>query len=206
MNSYNTDRGYLHAIVGCMFSGKSSSLIRHYRRHLVAKRKCLLIKYAGDTRYTDEEYIQTHDCLFNEKAVACFRLMDLEKKIDLEPYEVLCIDEIQFYPDNIEFCQKLVGMDKVVIVSGLYADYLRNPFPRMPELIALSDRPEFLTAICHHCHLDNGTTSYRIGQEKDQIVIGGSDKYLPLCQICYDTQMKRDQIEARRHERELGKK
>ena len=40
--------------IGPMFSGKSTELTRRMRRHKVARRKCIVIKYAGDTRYEDE--------------------------------------------------------------------------------------------------------------------------------------------------------
>ena len=35
-----------------MFSGKSSDLIRQIHRYQISKRKCLLLKYAKDTRYS----------------------------------------------------------------------------------------------------------------------------------------------------------
>ena len=37
-----------------MFSGKSTELARRIRRHKMANRQCIVVKYAGDTRYEDE--------------------------------------------------------------------------------------------------------------------------------------------------------
>ncbi len=39
-------------IVGNMFSGKSSDLIRQIKRYQISKRRCLLLKYDRDTRYS----------------------------------------------------------------------------------------------------------------------------------------------------------
>jgi thymidine kinase len=200
-NTYNMRHigekgGYLHLICGCMFSGKSSSLVRHRKRHEIARKKCLLVKFAGDTRYDRKEdgvgaqgVLRTHDQVEGQRAVICGRLGELfegEKKDLVSEADVVCIDEIQFYPDNVLGCQKLVALGKVVIASGLFADFQRRPFPGMAELVALSDSPEFLTAICHDCCLDNATCSYRLTTEKSQVVIGGAEMYIPLCQICYN--------------------
>jgi thymidine kinase len=197
-----------------MFSGKSSNLIRHYRRHQIAKRKCLLVKFKGDTRYDDEQkkdwthpqtdevgvcggsglgnlndeqvegILRTHDRIEGRSAFVTDRLARLEGVADT--YDVICIDEIQFYEDNVEWCGKLVQMGKIVIVCGLFADFQRKPFKGMAQLIALSDCPEFLTAICHDCYMDNATVSHRLTSDTSQVVIGGAEMYIPLCQTCYN--------------------
>lgn len=56
----NTNDGSIALIFGPMFSGKSSELQRRLRRFAVAKKRTLLIKYCGDTRY-DETAGVTHD-------------------------------------------------------------------------------------------------------------------------------------------------
>ena len=99
---------------------------------------------------------------------------------------MIFIDEIQFYPDAIKCCQAWRQIGKIVIACGLYTNFQRKPFDQMPELIAIADHVEFLTAICDNCHHDNATTSHRISDEKTERVIGGTDKYIPLCQLCYE--------------------
>lgn len=181
--------GYLHLILGPMFSEKSTSLLRNIRRLQLSKKKCVLVKYSGDRRYTNKNYIATHDkILSKDQAHPCHHLFDLEKIDDLklENYDVICIDEIQFFPDKYEFCQKWRSLGKIIIACGLYADFKRIPFPNLPELIAIADEIEFLKAICVDCSRDLATTSYRISGENEQVVIGGADKYDPLCQICYE--------------------
>tara|TARA_R100001163_G_scaffold65729_2_gene64323 strand:- start:5026 stop:5625 length:600 start_codon:yes stop_codon:yes gene_type:complete len=183
-------KSFLHLILGPMFAEKSTTLLRNYRRLSIAKRKCVLIKYQGDQRYTDKNYIATHDqILSRESAYPCHHLNDLEgiyKNLSLDDYDVFCIDEIQFFPDSIDFCANWRSKGKIIIACGLYADFQRKPFPNLPDLIALSDKTEFLKSICYDCTKDLATTSYRLSPETEQVLIGGTEKYIPLCQSCYE--------------------
>uniref|UniRef100_A0A2K6FCM7 Thymidine kinase n=1 Tax=Propithecus coquereli TaxID=379532 RepID=A0A2K6FCM7_PROCO len=52
-------RGQIQVILGPMFSGKSSELMRRVRRFQIAQYECLVIKYAKDTRYSNS--FCTHD-------------------------------------------------------------------------------------------------------------------------------------------------
>jgi thymidine kinase len=47
--------GEIQIIVGPMFSGKSTELMRRIRRYGFAKKRCLLCKYAKDQRYGTKE-------------------------------------------------------------------------------------------------------------------------------------------------------
>ena len=46
--------GSITLILGPMFSGKSTELMRRVRRFTFARRACLVCKYAKDQRYADE--------------------------------------------------------------------------------------------------------------------------------------------------------
>ena len=49
MNNYS---GSIDVIYGPMFSGKSSELMKEVRRATIAKKKCLVVNYTFDNRYT----------------------------------------------------------------------------------------------------------------------------------------------------------
>ncbi len=53
--------GHLELIIGPMFSGKSTELQRKIKRYQCAKKRCLVINYANDNRYSDEGFVATHD-------------------------------------------------------------------------------------------------------------------------------------------------
>ena len=44
-------RGRIELIIGPMFAGKSTELIRRVKRHEISGKKCLNIKYSEDQRY-----------------------------------------------------------------------------------------------------------------------------------------------------------
>jgi thymidine kinase len=46
--------GQIQLVVGPMFSGKSTELLRRVRRYTHSKKSCLLIKYSKDQRYSSE--------------------------------------------------------------------------------------------------------------------------------------------------------
>jgi len=54
--------GSIELIIGPMFAGKSTELLRRVQRHAISGKSCLYIKYSADTRY-DVTCIATHDLL-----------------------------------------------------------------------------------------------------------------------------------------------
>ena len=57
----NIQRGHIEVIFGPMFSGKSTELQRRIKRYSFSQKKCLVINYANDNRYTNQNCIITHD-------------------------------------------------------------------------------------------------------------------------------------------------
>ena len=54
------ETGRIELVLGPMFSGKTSELLRRVRRYGHARKSCLCVKYKADTRYSDG-CIATHD-------------------------------------------------------------------------------------------------------------------------------------------------
>lgn len=111
-------------VLGPMFAGKSTELLRKIKRYRVASKKCLLIKYANDTRYS-EECVSTHDKQM-QKAVSCKDLMEVKDIAD--EYEVIGVDEGQFFDNLLEFCETMANQGKCVIVAALDGTFERKPF------------------------------------------------------------------------------
>jgi len=53
-------RGKIEMIIGPMFAGKSTELLRRMNRHKSSGKTCLYVKYVEDNRYC-EKSIATHD-------------------------------------------------------------------------------------------------------------------------------------------------
>lgn len=175
-----TGEGKIRLILGPMFSGKTTELIRNYKRKSLAGLKTLLVKYKRDTRYS-LQHVTTHDGIKVE-AFGCESLSDIP---DPYEYDLICIDEIQFYPDCVEFCDKAADNGVDVIASGLSGTFKRKPFKNMPELEAIAYDVTYFRAVCYFCKNEDACYTKRITNEQDEVVIGGSDKYHACCRYCY---------------------
>ncbi|XP_023339762.1 thymidine kinase, cytosolic isoform X3 [Eurytemora carolleeae] len=171
--------GKVQLILGPMFSGKSTELIRRLKRYQVAKYEVLIIKYAKDVRY-DENGISTHDRQ-TLPAVAATTLKPLTAKATA--YDVIGIDEGQFFPD-ISWVEEMANMGKIVLVAALDGTFQRKPFSNIMDLIPLAEGVTKLSAVCMNCFGDAAFTK-RTSQEESLEVIGGADKYMAVCRKCY---------------------
>ncbi|KAL0268511.1 UNVERIFIED_CONTAM: hypothetical protein PYX00_010427 [Menopon gallinae] len=173
-------RGRIEVILGPMFSGKTTELIRRMRRFRLANFKCVILKYTKDSRYSEKD-IATHD-LQTLNALPCCSLKTYKSKAN--ECEVVGIDEGQFFPDLIEFCEDLANMGKIVIVAALDGTYRRMAFGDILQLIPLAENVIKLNAICMSC-FQNASFTKRISAEKAVEIIGGADKYMAVCRECF---------------------
>jgi len=172
-------KGQIQLILGPMFSGKSTELIRRLKRYQVAKYDVLIVKYAKDVRY-DELGIATHDRQ-TLPAVAATKLTDLTEKA--KDFDVIGIDEGQFFPD-VAWAEEMANIGKVVLIAALDGTYQRKPFYNIMELIPLAESVSKLNAVCMNCFREAAFTK-RTTDEDSLEVIGGADKYMAACRTCY---------------------
>ena len=109
-----------------MFSGKTTELIRQCRKHVKAGKRVLKVKFVADKRFGDDITIVTHGGV-KSSAIAVSKLQDLGDKF--MDYDVIGVDEGQFFVDVLEFAEKASNANKIVIVSSLQATFLRGEFP-----------------------------------------------------------------------------
>jgi thymidine kinase len=151
------------------------------RRFKVALRECVLIKYAHDDRYSADE-AATHDRI-TMPALSCTALQDLPES-KLKDAHVIGVDEGQFFPDVVSFCEKMANRGKVVIVSALDGTFERKPFGSILNLVPLAESVIKLNSVCISCQGD-ASFSKRLGVEKEIEVIGGQESYIAVCRSCY---------------------
>nr|BAA77559.1 thymidine kinase [Canarypox virus]BAA77564.1 thymidine kinase [Canarypox virus] len=175
--------GEIRLIIGPMFSGKTTELVRLIRRFMISGRKCIIIKHCSDSRYTegDLEAIYTHDKISME-ALSCSKLLPLIPKID--NFEVIGIDEGQFFEDIVEFSEIMANKGKTVIIAALNGDFKRQLFGNIFKLLSLSESVTSLTAICAVCK-NEASFSKRMTDDKDVKVIGGKEMYTAVCRKCF---------------------
>jgi len=171
----------LHIIMGNMFSGKTSELIRRLKRLKVIHKKILVINSAKDTRSLDE-VLRTHD---NVK-FKCLKVSDpFEVAATYEFYscDTIAIDEAQFFPRLKNFVELCLFENKMIILAGLDGDCFQRKFGELIDCIPLASEVTKLSALCMTC--SNGTLgpfTKRIVDSKELELIGGSDMYIAVCQ------------------------
>lgn len=184
-------QGYtFELITGPMSCGKTEELLRIVRRSIIAKRKVKVISPEIDTR-AHGDYIESRNGLWLEakKVKNAAQILGIVTEED----EVIAIDELQFFDENIvKVISKLMDMGKKVIGTGLDLDFKSEPFGYMPELMCLATSVNKLAAVCMKCGGENATRTQRLvdGKPVDKnsplIMIGGDETYEARCVKCYE--------------------
>ena len=176
----------LEVVVGPMFSGKSSYALSYVRKHRAIGRRVLIIKPDIDNRYSDQDFMVTHD---QDKA-ECMTwktqkpLCDLQLGV-LEMYDCIVLEEAQFFEHLLHFCYELLfNHKKHILVVGLDGCANQRKFGDILDLIPYATSVTKLTAFCSVCK--NGTPApYTRKLEKDwggeQVDVGGAEKYIAVC-------------------------
>lgn len=177
----------LHITMGPMFSGKTSKLIETYETYKNIKNVCVL-SYSEDTRYSNTEVVN-----HNKKAINSIRVSNIKEFIEtpnlLISTNVLLIDEAQFFTDLLLVKDILDNYDIIIYIFGLDADFNRNKFGQILDLIPYCDSVEKLNAFCVSCKNNYINTkaiySFRTTHSDSQILIGSGESYIPVCRNCY---------------------
>lgn len=177
--------GRIEIITGPMFSGKSEELMRRLRRSKIAGYNVGLFKPDIDHRYEHKKVVSHNGVEMD--AIIVRSASDL--RIQGLGYDIIGIDEIQFIEKVVPAIQEL-ARNAIVVVSGLDMTYRAEPFGEMPTLLAIAERVDKLTAVCHSCGAD-ATRTQRLVNGKPAsftgptVQIGGIESYEARCVKCF---------------------
>lgn len=165
--------GWIEAISGCMFSGKTEELIRRLNRALIAKQKVEIFKPTIDKRYHSDQVVS-----HNENKIRSTPVQFANDILLLAgDCEVVGIDEAQFFDSTIvDVCNTLANQGKRVIVAGLDMDYEGNPFGPMPNLLAVAEFVTKVHAICAQTG-ELASFSFRLNEHDQQVMLGEKNEY-----------------------------
>jgi thymidine kinase len=173
--------GKIELIIGPMFSGKSTRLIEQMRKYVYKAKKTIMVKYYADQRYSEKSEVVTHD-LIKYDSINCKLLRNSFET--LKQYDVIGIDEGQFFADLVEICEELALMGKIILIAALNGDFRMEPFPVIQRIISKADKIKLLKAYCFNCHKD-AKFSLRIVQSNETVLIGAGEAYKPACRECH---------------------
>ena len=175
-------RGKLETIVGAMFAGKTSELLKRILWAKHQNKKIIVIKPIIDNRYSQEKII-THNDLSHE----CFSMRSWEDvnnsfvfKNDL--VNVVFLDEIQFMntKETLENIEIILNNGIDVVCAGLDQDSRGSPWETSSMLLGLSDKIIKIYGFCNVCGME-ATKTYRKTEGGERTQVGAADIYEPRC-------------------------
>lgn len=172
--------GRLTLLTGCMFSGKTTSLL-HVAR-LFPEEVESLFKHADDTRYRPDAIVAHDGDFLPAHAIADPRAVT--ELIGPETH-VVVIDEVQFFDEAIaDVAEALVRHGIGVVAAGLNRGCWGQSFPSIDRMIDLAQGHHPLHARCAICAAPADRT-----QRTTPIVggdlVGGAERYEPRCAACW---------------------
>lgn len=195
--NWNTHPGRLELIIGPMFAGKTFEILRRLSIASKLNIKCLYLNHSLDEREKESKGFSTHNIFGRYIETVKIENIDALQSnkldsIDINNYELIAIDEGQFFSELKKNVLNWVNIHKKhVIVGGLVLDFQANKFGEIDELIGHANDIVSLKPFCKKCL--NKTprkcikaiyTERETGKE-GQIMVGGEDIYLPVCRDCY---------------------
>lgn len=174
--------------LGSMFSGKTLSGLTEITKENEMGKKCLIINSARDTRES-KSGVSSHSKLLGQlpesiDTVKSEKLAD----VDVSKYDVVFVDEGQFFGDLEETVCKWLLLGIMVIISALDGDAEQKPFGQVHLLLCKATDYVKCKAWCVVCNT-GGVRNYapftkKIAGGRNTVDIGGKDKYIPVCEKC----------------------
>jgi thymidine kinase len=191
MDIFTGHIGWIEAICGPMFSGKSEELIRRLRRAMIARKRVQVFKPVIDNRYSVNEIVSHGD--LRMPSVAVNSAAEIMEKLELRT-QVVGVDESNFFgPDLVTIAGQLADTGKQVIIAGLDTDYMGRPFAPMPDLLALAESITKMLAICMRCG-NPAKHTQRLVESDELIVVGAVGVYEARCRRCFEPGFPRQEL------------
>lgn len=185
-------KGQLIVIYGLMFSSKTSYLLGRLSSYCAIKKKVIYVSSDIDTRSTIT--FSTHNAMLTDVEIPDITYKKIhsftnETLLALQNYDVIGIDEAQFFDSSLQAVRSLVAMRKIVLIAGLLVDVKDQVFGYTLSMIPFANEAIPLRGYCHKC-AEKGEVTQAVVCRKIQvdggaiIDVGASDKYIILCSDC----------------------
>jgi len=175
-----TARGTVTVICGCMFSGKTSELLR--RLEMYPRRTTLAFKHALDTRYSATAIVSHAGKA--SPAIVVKNSAEIERHIT-EVIDMVAIDEAHFFDEgSVDVVARIVERGIGIVLTSLQPDSWGRPFPVADQLLAIADEPILSSATCARCGAVADRTQ-RLTPIIDGRMVVEPDNYEPRCVKCW---------------------
>ncbi|MEM4261245.1 MAG: hypothetical protein QXG00_08425 [Candidatus Woesearchaeota archaeon] len=190
---------FCELIIGSMFSGKTSELIRRVKRLILSGRNVVVFQHSINKR--DGSNIETRDGIrINGIIVSSSEEIDLnisQRLAKNEKIYAVGIDEIQFFDNGIINVIKKHNIKNKIkfLIAGIDSDFKGRLFPVFYELIPYCDSLTKLTSICVVCGSEYGCRNQRV-RDNSPVIDGeiiecdSGTNYQPRCLKCFVENME----------------
>lgn len=168
----------IHLIIGPMWSGKTTELLRRMKRHAAAGLSFEVVTTKMDDRY-HRDTISSHD---GDKCAANYSVTSISG-IEFKTKYVF-IDEGALIPDLAEGV--LANPHITFHIAALNGTFMQTMFEPVAKIFPFATDVQWLTSICDLCKSEGATFHHRTAPSKDVILIGGKDSYNVLCRNCFN--------------------
>ncbi len=177
--------GSLELIIGPMYAGKSTELIRIINRFKCLKKNVLVVNHSFNNRY-DSNGLTTHNRQSFDECIIVDTLGKVMSEEHIEAFEnadVIVIEELQFFGDAYDIVVDWINnRGKCVVGAGLDGDSNQQPFGDVLRLIPHAEEVRKLNALCKRC--GDGTSApftKKIIKNDDKILVGSDAIYEAVC-------------------------
>jgi len=170
-------RGSVELICGCMFSGKTTTLLTELSRF--PPESVLLVKHTKDDR-DSHDTIATHDGK-RRQAVSVAASVEIPRHVT-DTIEVVAIDEGHFFDNQLaDVCDALADSGMRVIVTALDRDMWGLPFATIQRLAQRATVVRIQKGVCAVCG-QPATRTHRLTPIIGRNLVGGRVDFEPRCQ------------------------
>ena len=191
MNNQKSDMSSkLNIVVGPMFSGKTTEIIKQYKKNKLNNIPTMVINCIEDNRYSNTK-LSSHDNVL----IPCIKMKYLKEIygylkdfMEIETsfqHKYILINEGQFFTDLHKIVKELLSINNIiVIVSGLDGDYKMEKFGQILDLVPMANKIIKLSAKCYNCANPAHFTMRKIDSSQQKL-IGTADIYSASCRECH---------------------
>ena len=173
-------RGLVTVLSGCMFSGKTTELLRQLTS--LKSGAGVAFKHLIDDRYRCDALVSHAG-----KSYSAFAVSSPSRMLEHlhSAVELIAIDDAHFFATDLgPIVERWAESGIDVIVACLDLDSWGRPFPLCRDLCSIADQSVTTYAICARCG-SVGDRTQRLTPIVDGRLVGGPESYEPRCKRCW---------------------
>jgi thymidine kinase len=176
----NNKYGTVETIMGPMYAGKTSELLKRILWLNHQNLDILVVKPKIDNRYSDNEIVTHTNQSFS--CVSANNLSDILNNDSIYKNHTIFIDEIQFFKldDVISVFDSILKHGVNIIAAGLDQDSSGIPFESSAYVLALSDIVTKINSFCSVCG-QSASKTYKINNTGNRVDVASHGVYEARC-------------------------